>query len=90
MRYFPILNRYTGSVNGTIFFLQVMYWYGERKKPFYKFQNPPIHVLYKSGDSWAEELGFTESQLKSVLDKTASKLRKGGIYDLSKCKLVLY
>ena len=90
MKYNPSFNPHTGSINGTIFFLQVLYWHEKMGKPFYKFQNINSHVLYKPGTSWVEELGFSISQLKSVLSNTSTKLKKGELYDLSKCKLVLY
>lgn len=90
MRYYPILNPWTGSVNGTLFLLQALYWFEKEKEPFYKFQKPSSHILYKPGDSWTEELGLTNSQFKSVLKAVGTKLKRGEQYDLLHCQLVLY
>ena len=59
-------------------------------RPFYKFQKPNLHILYENGASWIEELGFSESQLKSVLKRTTTKLKKNENYDLLKCSWILY
>lgn len=90
MLYFKELNNHTGCVNATIFFLQVGYWFQKMDKAFYKFLKPCQHFLYQTESSWAEELGFSDAQLKSVLVKTATKLKNGRTYDLLECRLVLY
>lgn len=90
MLYFKELNNHSGSINGTIFFLQASYWFEKMGKPFYKFLKPCQHFLYQTEASWAEELGFSDAQLKYVLAKTATKLKNGRTYDLLDCGLVLY
>ncbi len=75
------LNKLTGSVTATLFLTQVIYWwYKNGKKPFYKFRsgtdskgNKIKHPDYKDGDSWCEELGFTEKELDYAMSLVCAK-----------------
>jgi len=76
--YRPKLNQITGSVLGTIFLQQVLYWWKKSGgKPFYKFNGACEHELYKPGDSWQEELGFSRSELETARKSVALKRKKG-------------
>ena len=76
--YRPRMNRVTGSVTSTILLLQILYWYKKNDgKPFYKFKEPCGHALYKDGDSWCEELGFSRSEFDIALSNIAVKRNKG-------------
>jgi len=68
----------TGSVTATIL-LQQMMWHGRNKKweVFYKFKAPCGHELYKPGDSWTEELGFSIKEFDSALSKIGTKITGG-------------
>lgn len=72
--YRPELNMWTGGVLQTIFFQQCVWrWHHAGKKPFYKFNSSCQHKLYRLGDSWEEELGFTRRELdgaRSIAYKT--------------------
>ena len=58
--YRPALNKITGSVLATILLQQIIFrWTHNKESEFYKFKAPCNSKLYKEGDSWAEELGFT-------------------------------
>lgn len=76
----------------TIFFIQSLYWYGKMNRPYYKFLKPCTHPLCeKSKDNnWMDDLGFSEYQVKSVLRKIGTKLKKGKEYNLLECGLILY
>ncbi len=64
------LNKLTGSVLSTILLQQLLFWSKKNKnKPFYKFIEPCNHSLYKEGDSWCEELGFTKYEFSSAYKK---------------------
>lgn len=77
--YRPRLNEITGSVTATILLQQIIYWWRKQKRqPFYKFAAPCSHKLYKTGDSWREELGFGRYELQGALKKIGQKIRKGG------------
>ena len=68
----------TGSVTAAILLQQITF----RSKqvgwqPFYKFRGPCDHRLYKPGDSWTEELGFSGSEFDTALGKIGTKIVKG-------------
>jgi len=75
--YFPAYNRITGGVLSSILLLQAVYWWGKSgKKKFYKFRDKCKHPLYAEGDSWCEELGFTESEFDGTIKEIGFKLGK--------------
>lgn len=77
--YRPELNQITGSVTATLLLQQMIYWgideNGEAIE-FYKFKQPCKHELYKSGDSWCEELGLTEEEFDTAIKKIGFKRGK--------------
>lgn len=56
------INKITHKVTATILLQQLIYWHTKMKGPFYKFIEPCNHELYKKGDSWIEELGFSKKE----------------------------
>jgi len=80
VRYRKELNTVTGSVLATIFFQRVLHWtyyWSGTGESFYKFNAPCKHELYKEGDSWQEELGFTKDELITARRKVATKIKRG-------------
>lgn len=76
--YRPPLRKLTGSITSAILLQQLMWrWKVEGHQPYYKFLNPCKHEKYVVGDSWAEELGFTSSELEGALSKIATRVKKG-------------
>jgi hypothetical protein len=76
--YRPKLNKITGSVLSTILLQQAISLFNKNNnKPFFKFKEPCNHKLYKKGDSWCEELGFTKNEFDRALAKIGQKLKKG-------------
>lgn len=72
--YRPRWNELTGSVTGTVFLSQVLYWWIKSgRKPFYKFNAPCEHRQYKAGDSWQEELGMSRDELETAREAVAEK-----------------
>lgn len=71
--YRPRLNQITGSVLSTILLHQIIYWANKSQNLFYKFKEPCNHDLYKPGDSWTEELGFTRWEFDSAIKNIAKK-----------------
>jgi len=61
------------SIKGTILLGQFIYWWNKMEKQgktaFYKFKEPCNHSLYKKGESWCEELGFTRFEFETALSK---------------------
>ena len=68
--YYPELVQKTGSINAALMMAQLEFWFKVTEgKPFYKFLEPCGHELYKAGDSWAEELGMTSSEIRSAFKR---------------------
>ena len=73
--YRPRLNALTGSATGSIFFSQVLYWFRKNgNKPFYKFNAPCDHPLYRPGDSWGDELGYSWAEISTARKRVAAKI----------------
>jgi len=74
--YRPILKELVGDTNAAILLQQIAFWFViSERKPFYKFVAPNSHPLYQHGDSWVEELGFTEAEYNRALKKIATRIR---------------
>lgn len=68
--YYPELVQITGSINAALMMAQLEFWFKVTgNKPFYKFLEPCGHELYKEGDSWAEELGMTGSEVRTAFKR---------------------
>lgn len=53
-----------GSIAACILLQQLDYYVSTFKDGFFKFVAPCNHSAYKTGDSWIEELGFTEDKFR--------------------------
>lgn len=57
-----------GSNNTAIVFSRLMYWFNKKPEGFYKFKQPcKKHPLYRSGDSWGEELMMSRKILDPIM-----------------------
>lgn len=64
------LRQVAGSVTGSILMLQLDYWFSKYPNGFYKFlAKTPKHPDYRDGDSWTEELGFSEAEFRTAFDQ---------------------
>lgn len=89
------LRKITGDVLSAILLQQMLFRYGTNDGKFYKFKEPCNHRLYKKGDSWVEELGFSRKEFDNALKRIATKLTRGSkrqtaIYGDSLNNLILY
>ena len=76
--YRPKLNRITGSVLASVLLQQANYRFvNNGEQPFYKFRAPCKHALYRPGDSWTEELGFSGDEFDSALKRIGTKIVAG-------------
>lgn len=76
--YRPEFAKMTGSVLGAILLQQILFRFDHGNcEKFYKFSQPCKHKLYKEGDSWIEELGFSRTELANALKKIGTKSKKG-------------
>ena len=61
--YRPEWRPLVGSINGAILLGQLLYWWKKNgDRAFYKFKEPCDNPLYRVGDSWCEELGFSKAE----------------------------
>ncbi len=70
--YLPQLKRVLKNTNATILMQQIEYWFHKKNgQPFYKFLSKPNkeNKFYKSGDSWSEELVFSEKEVRTAFYK---------------------
>ena len=75
--YRPRVAMIVGGVSNAILFQQIVYrWNGNEQKPFYKFKEPCAHHLYKEGDSWLEELGFSRREFDNGIAEIGIKKTK--------------
>lgn len=73
--YRPRFAKATGTVTSALLLQQIFHWWKSSGfKPFYKFKEPCKHRLYKPGDSWLEELGFSRREFDSALNSIAQKV----------------
>lgn len=54
------------SASTAILMQQLDYWFDKNGQGFYKFLSPCNHPAYKEGDSWTEELGFSEKEFRTA------------------------
>ena len=73
------------STNAALLFSQMLRWWCSKKqKKFYKFKAPCKLATYKIGDSFCEELAFTEDEFVMALSKIAKKITTGSKRNLLK------
>jgi DNA-binding PadR family transcriptional regulator len=70
--YRPELKKLTGSIEAAVLLQQILFRL-EYTDEFYKFKLPCSHPLYVEGDSWCEELEFTEREFEGALKKLKAK-----------------
>ena len=71
----PALNPFTGGPEATLACIQLDWRFSTHPNGYYKFLEPCDHSLYKNGDSWTEELGFTKHGFKTAFNKIGSRYK---------------
>jgi len=80
------LVKVAGSITAAILLSRIIFWWvRQNRKPFYKFKAPPNkgNEKYREGDSWLEELSFTQCEFDGALKRIGKKSRKGSKLDES-------
>lgn len=79
--YIKELRAITKSVTGSILMQQLDYWFAKKPQGFFKYVSPLMKINadgkevhderdgYKKGDSWTEELGFSEFEFGTAFSK---------------------
>lgn len=70
IKFYPALLSFTGCEKATLISGKLEYWFSNPKyeNGFYKFIEPCAHPLYRKGDSWSEELGFSRKLFAKAFD----------------------
>lgn len=72
--YRPQIAKHFENVACAILLQQILYWWVKNGcKPFFKFKQPCENSLYRAGDSWMEELGFSRREFNAARDVIAAK-----------------
>ena len=68
--YRPFLRPYCKSAAGCLLYEQLEFWSAKYPDGFYKFMTKPTspHRLYKEGDSFEEEIGFSPDEFRTAFD----------------------
>lgn len=66
IKYYPEFKRVFGSDKVAIIFERLEYWSDKYSSGFWKFFEPCKHPLYREGDSWEEEIGFSRKVFAKV------------------------
>lgn len=70
IKFYPKLKLSIGSEKAALILGRLEYWFQNNKyvNGFYKFIEPCNHPLYREGDSWAEEIGFSRKIFSKSFD----------------------
>ncbi|MDL2284752.1 hypothetical protein LJC19_06395 [Oxalobacter sp. OttesenSCG-928-P03] len=81
------LREIAGSVSATVLMQQLDYWFIRYPDGFYKFLEPrPKASLYRSGQSWCEELGLSKNEFRSAFDRIGHRWLSKSQFDEAKDK----
>lgn len=69
VKYYISYRAIFGSITATILFGQLEVRFGNHENGFYKFLEPCDHSLYREGDSWTEEIGFSQEEFYTAFEK---------------------
>ena len=82
--YHKVLRKISGSVASAILLQQIEYWFSKYPNGFFKFLRPCGKPGYKSGDSWAEELGYSPKEFRTAFKHIGTTYKSKGEYDQAK------
>lgn len=88
--YIRELREITKGVTSTILMQQLEHWFNTSPEGFYKFLSPCNHSLCKGGESWTEELGFSEDEFRLAFDRIGVRYQSKKAYDLATVEGVIF
>lgn len=68
IKFYPGIKSSLGCGKATLILGRFEYWFTKYQQGFYKFIEPCKHPLYRTGDSWAEEIGFSRKVFAKAFD----------------------
>ena len=73
--YMPELRTYCKTITSSLLMTQLEYRFAGMPNGYYKFLSPCAHPLYKNGDSWTEELAFSEAEIRTAFENIGVRYR---------------
>lgn len=73
-----VLARTLGGYNSAVLFLHLEFWFARKPDRYYKFLSPCDHPLCRPGDSWTEELAFSEHDFRKAFDALGNRYNSIG------------
>ena len=86
VKFDPRINQLTGCYRATLILSTLEYWFQKKPDGFYKFIEACPHRLYKSGDSWTEQLDCDRKSFASSFDKIAVRYKSRRAYEKAEDK----
>lgn len=77
-----------GNVASAILLAQLEWRFAKYPNGFYKFTEPCLNGKYTLGDSWVEELGFTDKQFRAAFDSIGVRYRSKKEFNFSLAKSI--
>lgn len=68
IKFYPKIKSTVGCEKATLILGRLEYWFERYTSGFYKFIEPCSHPLYREGDSWVEEIGFSRKVFTKAFD----------------------
>lgn len=68
IKFYPCVKSAIGCEKAALLLERMEYWFKRYSAGFYKFVEPCLHPLYREGDSWSEEIGFSRKIFVKAFD----------------------
>jgi hypothetical protein len=86
IKFYPQIKSSLGCEKATLILGRFEYWFTKYKEGFYKFIEPCKHPLYRMGDSWSEEIGFSRKVFTKAFDLIGVRYKSKSAFQKSKNK----
>lgn len=86
IKFYPGLKTSLGCEKATLVLGRLEYWFEKYKNGFYKFVEPCGHPLYREGDSWEEEMGFSRKIFAKAFDLVGVRYKSKSAFRNAKDK----
>lgn len=86
IKFYPGIKSSLGCGKATLILGRFEYWFTKYQQGFYKFIEPCNHPLYRSGDSWAEEIGFSRKVFTKAFDLIGIRYKSKSAFQKSRNK----
>lgn len=86
IKFYPGIKSSIGCEKATLILGRLEYWFEKYANGFYKFVEPCEHLLYRKGDSWAEEIGFSRKIFAKSFDLIGVRYKSKSAFNQAKDK----